>query len=316
MPSTESDALRVHYQSMSARMAANPNMELVSLRSMFDEVACRSAEPEDVTYAEVDGETVQGIWCKPLHSGANHAILYFHGGGFVTNSAATHRKIAGHLAKAAGCQAIVVDFRSAPEHPFPAQLDDAVTAYRWLFARQSTPLTIITAGDSAGGNIALSLVLRLRDLGEPLPVGIIAFSPYLDMQHLGDTLDTNADTDVLITRRILERMSSMFLGSNGVPTDPLVSPLLADFTGLPPMFVVSGGDEALLADAQRLTDRARGQGVDVEFIVGQHQQHVFPLMAGRCPEADEVIAAAGAWVRQRFELMPQRIADVPARRDR
>ena len=300
MASPESQVLRERYRSMTARMAADPQMDLTSMRSLFDEVVHLTAEPEDVTYAEVATGPVSGIWCRPLHASAEHVILYLHGGGFVANSAATHRKLAAHLANAAGCRAFLVDYRRAPEHQFPAQLEDAVAAYRWLLDQGIKPDNILSAGDSAGGNLALSTVLQLRNADEPLPAGIIAFSPWLDMHATGETLDSNAESDALINRNVLATMSALYLGPQGSPTDPLASPLLAELGGLPPIFVAVGADEALLSDAQRLVASARRSAVQAELIIGERQQHVYPIMAGRCPEADAVIAMAGAWALRRF----------------
>lgn len=302
MPSPQSDALRAHFQSISDRIAANPAMDLMTLRGLFEELTERTAEPEDVTYAEVDADGVRGLWCTPLDADRDRVVLYLHGGGFVANSVASHRKLAGHLAKAVGARAFVLDYRLAPEHPFPAQIEDAVAAYRWLLAQGVTPQHIATAGDSAGGNLAVALPLKLRDLGEPLPAAILAFSPWVDMEHLGKTLDTNAATDALTNRQVVGMMSGMYLGATGSPSDPLATPLLADLTGLPPMFLTAGGAEVLLDDAQRLADRAESQGVDIDLTVAPDQQHVYVCMAGRAPEADEAMSAAAAWARPRLGL--------------
>lgn len=301
MPSTESDALRSHFQSMSDRVAANPEMDLVTLRSMMEELADRASEPEDVIYSEVDTEGIRGIWCTPLDASRDHVVLYTHGGGFVGNSASSHRKLAGHLAKAVGARAFVLEYRRAPEHPFPAQLEDTLAAYRWLLGQGFEADSIATAGDSAGGNLAVGIALKLRELGEPLPAAIVAFSPWLDMEHLGKTLDTNAETDAFVNRSVVEMMSSMYLGESGSPTDPLANPLHADLTGMPPLFLTAGGAETLRDDAERLADRAHNAHIEVELTVVPEQQHVFPFMAGRAPEADDAIRAAADWARQKIK---------------
>ncbi len=302
MPSTESDALRAHFQSMADRMAADPNMGLVALRSMFEELADRAREPEGVTYAEVETDEVRGLWCRPLDATDDRAILYTHGGGFVANSSNSHRKLAGHLAKAAGVPSFVLEYRLAPEHPYPAQLEDGLNAYRWLVDQGFEPVHIATAGDSAGGNLAIGIPLKLRELGEPLPAAVVAFSPWLDMQHLGKTLDSNADTDAIVSRAVVELMSAMYLGEHGDPTDPLASPLHADPTGLPPLHITAGEHETLLDDSQRFADKARGSGLDVTFTISPEQQHVYPFMAGRAPEADAAVREAGDWVRPKLGL--------------
>ena len=171
---------------MTDRLAANPEMDLPTLRAMLEELAVQAAEPTDVTYEEVDAGGRPALWCIPLGAATDRVILYTHGGGFVSNTMHSHRKLAGHLAKAAGVRSLVIDYRLAPEHPFPAQLDDAVAAYHWLLDQGIEADHIATAGDSAGGNLATSVVLKLRDDGVPLPAAIVALSPWYDMECDGD----------------------------------------------------------------------------------------------------------------------------------
>ena len=302
MASPESGALGALYKSMAERMAANPDMDLVSLRSLFEDLGGLATEPEDVTYAEADEGTVRGLFCIPLGADHTRVILYFHGGGFVGNSVASHRKLTGHLAKATGVRLFSVDYRLAPENPYPAQLEDGVGAYEWLVAQGVQPEYIAFAGDSAGGNLAISLALKLRTLHQPGPAAIVAFSPWVDMQHLGKTLDTNAQTDALVSRQVVEGMSAMFLGAAGDPTDPLANPLHADFAGLPPLFLTAGEFETLLNDSERLADIAEAAGVPVRLLTYPGQQHVFPYMAGRAPEADDAIAKAAGWLRTSLKM--------------
>lgn len=302
MPSTESDALRVQFQSMSDRFAAAPDMDLVTLRSMMDELGELASEPENVTYSEVDADGVRGIWCNPLDASPDHVVYYLHGGGFVGNSASSHRKMAGHLAKATGARSFVLEYRRAPEYPYPAQLEDALAAYSWLRGQGIEAGNMVTAGDSAGGNLAVTLVLALRDRGEPLPAAIIGFSPWVDMEHLGKTLDSNAETDAFVNRAVAQSMSAMFLGESGSPTDPLTNPLHADLTGLPPLIVTAGSAETLQDNAERLAERASGSGVEVDITVAPDQQHVYTFMAGRAPEADDAIGAAADWARRHLGL--------------
>jgi monoterpene epsilon-lactone hydrolase len=302
MSSAESEVLKAHFQSITERLAANPEMSLTAMRSIFEELAVNAKEPEDVTYAEVEAGEVHGLWALPVGAPTDRAILYTHGGGFIGNTAASHRKMAAHLAKAAGVRTLILDYRLAPEHPFPAQIDDAIAAYRWLRTQGFPSEGLATAGDSAGGNMAITSVLKLRDLGEALPAAIITFSPWLDMEHRGKTLESNAATDALISRDVVTMMSQMFLGASGSATDPLANPLYANFTGLPPLFVTAGDAEALLSDAERLAERAERAGVSVDFSIAPDQQHVFTFMAGRAPEADHSINAAGTWLRRRLGL--------------
>lgn len=293
--SADSGFLEALYRDWTSRMAADPQMSIAMLRSMFDEWHQPTKEPEGVTYRSDIVAGVEGIWALPLGADTSSVIMYTHGGGFAVGSAASHRKLAGHLATALGTTAWVIDYRRAPEHPLPAQTEDATAVYRALLDRGFAPGSIITAGDSAGGNLAVATVLKLRDDGSPLPGAVITLSPWLDIELTGKSLITNAATDGLVSRQILEGMSAMFLGETGNPDDPQANPLYADFTGFPPLYISVGAVETLLDDASRLADRASAAGVEVTLSVVDGMQHVFPCLAGRAPEADAEIARIGRW---------------------
>jgi acetyl esterase/lipase len=295
----QANALKDLYDSFTSRMAANPNMDVAGLRDMLQSLSVLAAEPTEVTYADVDAGGVPAILATPLGARSDYAIVYSHGGGCVTGSSNSHRKLAAHLAKAAGSHALVVDYRLAPEHPFPAQIEDLVIAHSWLRANGYAPEHTATAGDSAGANLAITSVLKLRELGEPRPAAIVVISPWLDMEHLGKTLESNADSDAFISREVSEMCAALYLGETA-RDDPLANPLHADLTGMPPMYVCAGDAEALLDNAERIADRARMFGVDVTVDIQPGQQHVYPLMAGRSPQADATIGDAATWLRARL----------------
>ena len=301
-PSRESAQLSALYADWVSRMGAQPDMDLSTLRDLFEEWHVATAEPTGVTYAEVDAGGVPALWCIPVDAVADRVLIWAHGGGYVVGSMHSHRKVAGHLAKAVGARALVLDYRRAPEHPHPAQVQDAVTAYRWLVKDQQVrPAHIATTGDSAGGGLCTSMVLSLRDQGDELPAAIMPISPFYDMEGKGKTITTNAEVDVLVKKDILAAMAGMFLG-DGSPTDPLANPLHAELAGLPPMRIQVGGHEALLDDSHRFAERAQRAGVDCTVEVYPAMQHVFHFMAGRAPEADEAIAALAEWVRPKLGL--------------
>jgi len=296
--SKESDYLKELYQVWSNRMVANPNMTIEDLRSLFDEWEKPTFEPEDVTYKTDQVGGVDCLWAYPVGCDKTKVLIYTHGGGFAVGSAASHRKLAGHMAKALGVSAVVLDYRRAPENPFPAQLEDAAAVYQALLASGIKAKDIGTIGDSAGGNLAVASVLKFRELGLELPGYVIAFSPWLDMELTGGTLESNADTDVFITVPLLQGMIGMFLGDDSTKVrDPLANPLHADFNGFPPLYINAGGAEVLLDDARRLHARAVDAGVQAELSVVDGMQHVFPFLAGRAPEADEEIQKIAAWYR-------------------
>jgi monoterpene epsilon-lactone hydrolase len=295
--SAASDALRALYADWSEIIATTPELTTRLFRSIFDEWHQATREPEDVTYREETVGGVPGIWALPAGADTSKVLLYTHGGGFAVGSAASHRKLAGHVAKALGVTAFVLDYRLAPEHPHPAQVEDGVAVFDALLERGIRPEDVTTIGDSAGGNLAVAIPLALRERGRPLPGAVIGFSPWLDMENKGETLRTNDATDALITVELLEGMIAGVLGEAVHPATPLANPLYADFTGFPRLYVNAGGAESLLDNATRLAERARAAGVDVTLSVVDGMQHVFPFLAGRAHEADEEIAAIGRWYR-------------------
>ncbi|MBP2364577.1 alpha/beta hydrolase [Pseudonocardia parietis] len=296
--SAESDALRALYADWSDIIAGTPDLTMRLFRSIFDEWHQPTREPEDVTYREETVGGVPGIWTLPIGADPTKVLLYTHGGGFAVGSASSHRKLAAHVAKALGVTAFVLDYRRAPEHPHPAQVEDGVAAFTALTERGIAPADITTIGDSAGGNLAVAIPLALRERGGPLPGRIVAFSPWLDMENAGGTLVTNDATDALITVPLLEGMIAGVLAEGRIdPRTPLANPLHADLTGLPPLYVNAGSAESLVDNATRLAERARAAGVDVTLSVAEGMQHVFPFLAGSAPEADEEIAAIAKWFR-------------------
>lgn len=296
--SLQSDALRELYADWASIIATTPGLTTRLTRSLFDEWHQPTREPEDVTYREETIGGVPGIWTLPTGADTSRVLLYTHGGGFVVGSAASHRKLAAHVAKQLGVTAFVLDYRRAPEHPHPAQVEDGVAAFTGLVERGVDPAAVTTIGDSAGGNLAVAIPLALRERGRPLPGGVIALSPWLDMENSGETLVTNDATDALISVPILESMIAAVLAEGRIdPRTPLANPLHADFAGFPRLYVNAGAAESLLADATRLVERARAAGVDATLSVADGMQHVFPCLAGNAPEADEEIARIARWYR-------------------
>ncbi|MGF3021887.1 alpha/beta hydrolase [Methylobacterium aquaticum] len=294
--SKESDVLRALYQDWTDRMVADPNLSIANLRSMFDEWGQPALEPENVSYKSDRVGGVEAIWAFPADADRSKVIIYTHGGGFAVGSADSHRKMAGHLAKALGVTACILHYRRAPEHPFPAQIEDAIAAYKALLEGGFKPQNISTAGDSAGGNLAIASVLKMRDLGLPLPGAVIAYSPWLDMALRGATLETNAATDALVGKPILGAMAGMFLGETD-PLNPLANPLENDFTGFPPLYINAGGAETLQSDSENLYAKAKSQGVKATLSVVPGMQHVFPSLSGRAPEADAELRRIADWYR-------------------
>lgn len=302
MPSKRCDELKALYRSWIAAMTADPEMPLDELRRMFEHWGDVTAEPCAVDYIEVDAGGVPAMWALPKDAREDRVLLCSHGGGYVTGSMYTHRKMYGHFAKAIGCRALIVHYGRAPENVHPGPVDDMVKAYAWLLRSDMLPNHIALTGDSAGGGLAITTMLRARERGLPLPAASMPLSPWLDMEASGSTFQTNAENDALVTAPIIQTMASTFLGPNGNPKHPLANPLHADLAGLPPLYIQVGGDETLLDDSRALAAAARRAGVDVTLEEEPEMQHVYQFLAGTAPEADAAIARLARWVRPKLGL--------------
>jgi monoterpene epsilon-lactone hydrolase len=292
------DLLGEIYSQWATEMGNYPTMSTSLLRIIFDDWQRATAEPQGVTYANAIVGGVPGILVTPIDSAPEQMLILMHGGGFALGSSASHRKLGGHLASACGARAFVADFRLAPEHPFPAGIDDGVSIYKALLDQGYAPGNITPVGDSAGGNLAIAMVLKLKELGVALPQQVITMSPWLDMENAGITIETNNDTDFLIAREGLQANIDRYLaGSGATSTDPLANPLHADLTDFPRLYICAGDTESLFDDSVRLNTLAKACGVDVTFSIGEGMQHVYPILAGNHPRADQEIAAIADWYR-------------------
>ncbi len=306
MASEQSQALSAHYRRSNAVAAMNPPLSLAEMRDLDEHWGDVTAEPGGVNYIEIEADGVRGLWAEPHGAVADRVLLCLHGGGFIGGSIYTHRKMFAHLAKLVGVRALSVDYRRTPEYQYPAPQDDAMTAYSWLLDTVGiAPQHIAFAGDSAGAGLAVTTALRARAEGRPLPVALILLSPWMDLAATAPSMVTNRDSDVLFggpTPMNGEELVSMLLPAGMDRKDPLVSPLYADLSRLPPAYAQVGGAEMLLDDARRFADRALAAGVKVELDVFDDQQHTFQMMAGRAPEADEAIVRLSEWVRPHLGL--------------
>jgi acetyl esterase/lipase len=269
------------------------DMPLAQRRDAGEHAEDPTAEPVGVTFGPAD--RVGGLWALPPSPRAGAAVLYLFGGGYVLGSPASRRKTAGHLALATNARVLVPSYRLAPEHTFPAAVDDAVAAYRWLLRQGAAAERAVIVGDSAGGGLAVATALALRDARDPRPAGVVAMSPWADLACTGRTMETQKDVDCEATRPGLLEMAGWYLAGKD-PRTPLASPVYAHFDGMPPLLAVVGGNEILLDDAVRLV-RATGQaGINASLHVGGGMQHVFPIWKGAFPEADAAIALIGDWI--------------------
>ncbi len=304
MASKASEALEVMYRSWVAEMGKNPDMGLDETRELFSHWGDVTADPSGVDYVEVDAGGVPAMWAVPKGCAWDRALLCSHGGGYVVGSMYSHRKLFGHIAKAVGCRALIVDYGCAPENVHPGPVNDMVKAYRWLLEQAALkPEHIAFAGDSAGGALAITTIAAAKEKGLPVPAATMSMSPWAGMDTSGSTYDTNAEKEALVSRETTMHLGSIFLGSANDPHNPLANPLYTDYSGFPPMFVTVGSCETLLDDSVRIVARAKKAGVDAQMKEAPGMQHVFQFLAGKAPEADQSIKEMAQWVRPKLGLI-------------
>jgi epsilon-lactone hydrolase len=298
MPSKQSEAVRRRWEAAGLAMT-QPDGTGPDDESWGD----LTAEPREVDYLETDAGGLPAMWAVPKRASTHQVLLCLHGGGFVSGSVYTHRKMFGHLAKAAGVRALLVGYRLLPEGGvYPVPVEEVAAVYRWLLDQGTAASHIAFAGDSVGGWLAITVQLRVREQGLPLPAAAMLISPLADMEAGGASYETNRDKDPFFRQELVRGLVGSFLGETGDPRDPLASPLYADLTGLSPVYIQAGGDEALLDDARALDEHARKAGVDARLDIFPGMLHTFQMAAGRAPEADEAIRAMADWVRPRLGL--------------
>jgi len=252
--------------------------------------------PSDVSVEPVSVGGVRAEWTATPGAVSDAAILYLHGGGYVIGSLDSHRHLVGEAGRAAGCWALALDYRLAPEHPFPAAVDDAVAGYRYLLGRGIKPGRITIAGDSAGGGLVVAAMVAIRDAGLAQPGCGWCISPWVDMEAIGDTMISKAETDPTVQKAGILDMARLYL--NGAdPRSPLAAPLYADLAGLAPLLIQVGACETLLDDAIRLARVAGAADVYVDLQIWPEMIHVWHLFHPELSAGKKAIQAGGAFVR-------------------
>ena len=301
MTSSQAEAIKNDLAAWSQSLSTDPPPELEEMRAAYETLALLGTEPDGVTFTDVDAGGVPAIWADADGGSRDHALIYLHGGGYMIGAAKFQKRLTGHLAKAIGCRVLNLDYRLAPEHPHPAPVEYAVTAFQWLRSEGYAAEHIAISGDSAGGGLTITTMLSLRDQGLGQPAAGVPISPWTDMEVLGGSMTTNADKDVLVTIEMCKNMAETFLGGADAK-DPLASPIYGDFTGLAPLYIQVGGDEVLLDDATRVASKAEEAGVEVRLDVFPDMQHVHQLAVGNMPEADDAIERIADYLRPRLGL--------------
>jgi acetyl esterase/lipase len=273
----------------------------IEARKFYDALLEGVSPRDDVRFESATVGGVSGVWVHPASSRSDEAILHVHGGWFVSGSANAYRHLVGHIAARAGAKAFVPDYRLAPEHPFPAAVDDVLATYRGMDA--SGIRRIAVTGDSAGGNLALVLassVAARAVFAEAILVGVAALSPVTDLTLSGATYETRADADPYFTRQQVAELVRSYLGSVDA-NDPRASPLQGGFSGLPPIRIHVGDDEVLLDDSRRYVERAVAAGVDARLDVWTGMPHGFPAIIGPIRASTQALDAIGLFLTDSFK---------------
>ena len=266
------------------------------MRQMMEALGTRFAPPDNAIVERIFVNGMHAEWVSTPDADPSRVVLYLHGGGYVQGSPNTHRNLAHGLSRAANARVLVLDYRLAPEQPFPAAVEDAVSAWRWLLAEGYAPAAMAIAGDSAGGGLAVACQVQLRAYGLPMPACSVCISPWVDLEGIGESMTTKADEDPMVGKEVLDWFADTYLQGANVCA-PLASPIYAALQGLPSMMIQVGTAETLLDDAHRLAQSAQSAGVAVELRVWDEMVHVWHLFAPMLDEGAEAIAEAGAFVK-------------------
>jgi len=252
---------------------------------------------EDVRCEPVDAGGVPAEWITTPGAVEERVIYYLHGGGYVIGSIKTHREMMSRLSRAAGARVLIIDYRLAPENPFPAAVADSTVAYRWLLSAGVDPGRVVIAGESAGGGLTVATMVALRDAGVTLPVAGACLSPWVDMEGIGESMTTKAEIDPMVMKEGIIELAQLYLG-DADPRTPLAAPIYADLTGLPPLLIQVGTSEVLFDDATRLAERAKSAGVDVLLEPWEDMIHMWHAFAAILPEGQQAIDRIGEFVRK------------------
>ncbi len=307
-------SIRLRLLSLFLRLAVKTALGLMKtpqvMRARFERAAARVFKPpedanfvadtirrngEDGIQTAGGGELIEALWASRGRPDRHRVILYLHGGAFLAGSIRTHRHLAAYLAGAAGVRSVLFDYRLAPEHPFPAALEDAFCVYKHLLASGHEARHIALAGDSAGGGLVFSLLLKLAEQELPQPACVVAFSPWTDMTMTRGSLRRNARRDMMLPVRRFREVVEHYL-QGAMSTDPLASPVYGDFDAPPPALVTASKSEILRDDAVAMADRLREAGGDVALELWKNMPHAWPLFAGMIVEANSTVDRAGRFI--------------------
>ena len=273
----------------------DPDASIEKTRAGFEQMTVMLPVEADVKCEPVSAGGVKAEWVAAPGADAGRAILYLHGGGYVIGSINTHRAMAGRISRAAKARVLLIDYRLAPEHPFPAAVEDSVAAYRYMLAQGIRPGRLAIAGDSAGGGLTIAALVAIKEAKLPMPAAGVGLSPWVDLEGIGASMTSKAKADPMVQKDGLLKMAAAYLSGKD-PRSPLAAPLYADLSGLPPLLIQVGTAETLLDDSTRLAERARKSGVSVTLEPWENMVHVWQVFAPILDEGQQAIDKIGAFV--------------------
>jgi acetyl esterase/lipase len=302
--SWQSKIVKISFRLQKLRRRDGWGGDLAAQRKRVEAMSTRLGPTKEVTLDTADAGGRPAEWITPTAVHSDGVILYLHGGAYIMGSIISHRSLAAAIAVESGAQLLNLDYRLAPEHPFPAAVEDARAAYLWLLGQGYRSQQVVVAGDSAGAGLALAMLLALRDEGQPLPAAAVCLSPWTDLAFSGDSWTTMADRDLVFGLDDARRSAAWYL-DGADPRTPLASPLYADLTGLPPLLVQVGSEEILLDDAVGLVESARNAGVDICLERWDSMFHVWQIATPFMPESRQAIENIGRFVNQAIDRSPK-----------
>jgi acetyl esterase/lipase len=270
-------------------------------RDGLEDLAKMVKVPKDVKVEPINADGVPAEWVSAPEAIETNVILYLHGGGYVSGSINSHRELVSRISRTSKARVLIINYRLAPEHPFPAAVEDSTKAYKWLIEKQNiNPEKIIIAGDSAGGGLTFTTLLNLRDNEIPLPAAAVGLSPWTDLGITGETYRTKRKEDVMVSYDGIIFDALLYLEETDY-RNPLASPLYGNLQGLPPILILVGTAELLLDDSKRFAERAKEAGVDITLDIWDDMPHVFPAFAAFAPEGQDAIEKIGEFIRKHLK---------------
>ncbi len=277
--------------------AWGPDTTLPQMRKGWDDIFANVTPTVGAKTEKVDAGGVRAEWITAPNADADRVVLYLHGGGYVLGSIHSHRDMCERLSRAAKARVLALDYRLAPENPFPAAVEDARAAYLWLLKQGINPKKICVSGDSAGGGLTFATLLALKKHGDPMPACATPLSPWVDLEATGESMTSRDAIDPMVHKPMIQQMGKTYVQSGNL-RDPLAAPLYGDLSGLPPLLIQVGERETLHDDAARMAEKAKKAGVSCALEVWPGQIHVWQIFASKLDEGEEAIQRLGGFIRE------------------